>query len=167
MSKVKIALEKLGEDYIFDLTQRLLRYDKKASGNLINSLDYEVLEATTEIIDQAAKFTIKTQTGLKITSEYYLKYVDEGRKKGGKMPPVSAIQPWVRSRGIKFRDKKGRYITNLQTSFIISKSIQKKGIKPTNVIEETKAAMLSKLNGLLSAYGEEILTGLREVLKNI
>lgn len=167
MNKIKAALEKFGSDYIKELTMRLLREDKKASGALIRSLDYEVLEATTEIIDQSAKWVVKNYTGLKIKALPYLINVDEGRRKGSKPPPVRAIEPWIRHRKIKFRDKKGRFITNQQTAFIISRSIGKNGIKPTNVLEETRAAMLNKLNGLMDAYGEELMKGLQEVLKNI
>lgn len=167
MNNIQKALEKFGQDYITELTMRLLRDDKKASGNLINSFSYEVLEATSEIIDQSARWVVKSYNGITINSAYYLKYVDEGRKKGSKMPPPSAIVPWIKARKIKFRDKKGRFITNKQTSFIIARAISKNGIKPTNVLQETRAAMLNKLNGLKDAYGEELLNGLYEVLKNI
>jgi hypothetical protein len=164
---IKQALEQFGKDYIQELTQRLLRYDKRASGDLINSLDYELLEVTSEIIDQSARWVIKNYTGIKITALPYLINVDQGRRKGAKMPPPSAIEPWIRHRRIKFRDKKGRFITTKQTSFIIARGISKNGIKPTNVLEETKAAMLNKLNNLRDAYGEELLNGLYETLKNI
>lgn len=164
---IKQALEQFGKDYVLELTQRLIREDKKASGDLIRSIDYELLEATTEIIDQSAKWIVKTYNGITIKSAYYLTYVDQGRRKGSKMPPPAAIVPWIKHRKIKFRDRKGRFITNKQTSFIIAKSIAKNGIKPTNVIQETKMAMLNKLNGLKDAYGEELLNGLYEVLKNI
>jgi len=91
---VKQALEKFGQDYIIELTQRLLRDDKKASGALINSLDYELLQVTTEIIDQSAKWVINNYTGLTIKALPYLINVDQGRRKGAKMPPTSAIIPW-------------------------------------------------------------------------
>jgi hypothetical protein len=164
---IKDALNKFGEDYVTELVQRLIRDDKKASGNLIRSIDYEVLEVVTELIDQSAKWVVKSYSGVKINAADYLINVDQGRKKGAKMPPPSALIPWIKNRNIKFRDKKGRFITNKQTSFIIARGISKNGIKPTNVIEETNAAMLNKLNGLSEAYGDELLKGLMEVLKNI
>jgi len=164
---VKQALEKFGQDYIIELTQRLLRDDKKASGALINSLDYELLQVTTEIIDQSAKWVINSYTGLTIKALPYLINVDQGRRKGAKMPPTSAIIPWIKHRKIKFRDTKGRFITNKQTAFIIARGISKNGIRPTNVLEETKSDMLNKINNLRDDFGEELLTGLYETLKNI
>jgi hypothetical protein len=164
---IKQALEQFGKDYVYELTQRLIRDDKRASGNLIRSIDYELLEATTEVIDQSAKWIITNYNGITLKAAPYLIYVDEGRKKGAKMPPTSAIIPWIKNRRIKFRDKKGRFITNQQTAFIIARGISKNGIKPTNVLQETRMAMMNKLNGLKDAYGEQLLEGLYQVLKNI
>lgn len=167
MDNIKKALDKFGKDYVYELTSRLIRYDKRATGNLINSIDYELLSVSNEIIDNSVKWTLKNYTGIRIIAANYLINVDEGRRPGLRPPPIAPIQNWIRARKIKFRDRRGRFITNLQTAYIITRSIARKGIKPTNVLDETRAAMLNKLNGIKEAYGQELLIGLYEVLKNI
>ena len=46
----KKAIEKFGEEYIKELTTQLLKAKKKATGELIQSLDYKLVEASNEII---------------------------------------------------------------------------------------------------------------------
>lgn len=59
--------------------------------------------------------------------EYYI-YIESGRKKGSKQPPFDAIFEWVRKNNIRFRDKKGRFITFRATTFIIMRAIGRDGI---------------------------------------
>ena len=70
---LKIALDELGVDFINELTNQLLAADKKATGQLINSLNYKVVDVLDNLL-------------LTISAEPYLKFIDEGRKPG-KMPP--------------------------------------------------------------------------------
>lgn len=50
----------------------------------------------------------------------YLKYIESGRKKGAKLPPVEPIVRWARSRGIP---------TDNKTIWAIRKAISRDGIK--------------------------------------
>lgn len=51
----------------------------------------------------------------------YLTYIESGRRKGAKMPPVEPIVRWARSRGIP---------TDNSTIFLIRRAISRDGIQP-------------------------------------
>ena len=51
----------------------------------------------------------------------YLTYIESGRRKGAKMPPVEPIVRWARSRGIP---------TDNSTIFLIRRAISRDGIRP-------------------------------------
>ncbi|EFX61756.1 hypothetical protein DAPPUDRAFT_271961, partial [Daphnia pulex] len=107
VTKLKVVMDKYGQDVVKELAAQLLRAGKRASGKLINSLNYDLREIADEI-------------QLRILAEDYLTFVDEGRK-AGKWPNISAIEKWVRIKGIP------------QTAvFPIAKSIYRFGIRPTN-----------------------------------
>jgi hypothetical protein len=142
---LKNQLDALGREYVAELTQQLISADKVASGQLINSLDYEVLETVNGLV-------------LKIIADDYLKFVDEGRKPG-KRPPQKAILKWVEQRGIKIKKQ-----TSSQTAFVIARSIGKKGIKPTNVLKKTQQAIFRNIQALASR-GIEL--DIQEYIKNL
>lgn len=137
------ALNEIGREVVKELTNQLLSADKKATSNLINSLDYEV-------VDTIDGFFIN------LLASPYLKYVDEGRKPG-KMPPPSKLYNWIDAKSIRFKNKKGKLISKESTAFLIARSIGKKGIKPTNVIQKTINNIYSnKLKILEQAAIEDI-----------
>ena len=113
--KLKIALKIFGNEYIEELGNELRKADKDASGNLLRSLDSRVI-----------KTGFGTSYTLKILAENYLKYVDEGRRAGGKQPPLKAIREWTKQKGI-----------DEGLAFPIAKKIAEEGIKPTNVIKKS------------------------------
>lgn len=48
-----------------------------------------------------------------------------------KPPPPKKLEEWLNNRKFQFRDKKGRFMSYKSMSYIISRSIFKKGIKPS------------------------------------
>jgi hypothetical protein len=99
---LKKAMEKYGEALVLEIVQQLKNSGKEATGNLVRSIDYELIEALDTI-------------SIGIKAENYLDYVDGGRRKGANPPPQEAILKWLSIRGIKGRSKsgktKGRFIT--------------------------------------------------------
>lgn len=140
------AMEKYGEAFVVELIQQLKDADKVATGNLAKSIDYEIIEA----IDMLS---------LGIKAEPYLAYVDAGREPGGKQPPVDAIVKWAKVRNMpRFRDKKGRFISDRARGFIIARAIARDGIKPTNVIKKTLRKLKNIQNRLITDAAVEDLT---------
>lgn len=106
------------------------RSNKVASGKLLNSIKAKVKE---------------TPEGLMLEVEYmdYFKYVNLGRRKGGKYVPIKALLDWIKIRGIRRRDKKGRFVKGSQLSlaFAIQKNIHKFGIRRTNIYDKAYDAL--------------------------
>lgn len=149
---IKKQMDKFGADLVKELAQQLILSGKEATGSLIKSLDYEMIELLGDIV-------------INITGNDYLYYVDKGRKPNRKAPPTKAILKWIDVKGIKGRDKKtGRFIKKESAAFLIARSIGKNGIKPTNVIKKSVNKLLKAKSKLIAKAAGEDLT---EYTKNI
>ena len=156
-TELKKAVEMLGKDYIQHLMEELIAADKKASGNLINSLassKFVVLEVMGNIL-------------IRLDTPEYLKYVDKGRRPG-KFPPPQKIRKWIDDRKIKPRGKDGRFITKDSAAFLIGRKIATQGIKPTNVIKKTADYILNNKKQLLGkAAKKDVMNALTKILNSI
>jgi hypothetical protein len=154
LSNLKKAMDMFGQDLIKQLAIELLAAGKDASGTLIKSLDYEVIELIGNLY-------------VNIEAADYLQYVDKGRRPNKKAPPTQAIVKWMDIRGIKGRDKKGRFIKKQTAAFLIARSIGKNGIKPANVVKKSIAKVLKAKRDLLKkAAGEDARVFANKVLTN-
>lgn len=149
---IRDAMEKYGEELIIELAAQLKSADKKATGALIKSLDYDLIEALDTI-------------AVNIKSLAYLDVVDKGRKKNKKAPPQDAILKWVNVKPLpRWRDKKGRFISKKSQAFLIARAIGKNGIKPTNVIKKS-INKVRKIQAKLVA--EAASADIRQLVKNV
>ena len=97
--------------------------DKVASGKLRNSIKVNVVQKP-------------NHSGIiEVLAEQYAQWVQSGRLPGKKGVPISAIENWIKSRGIKGRNKKGQFITNRSFAFAIQNNIKKFGIRPSNFLD--------------------------------
>lgn len=140
--KLKDALELFGENLVKELVSNLIKADKKATGNLIKSIDYRLVETADGVI-------------LELLAADYLQAVDKGRRKGAKQPPTKSLDRWVIARGIAPRDKNGKFISRESLKFLIARSISKNGIKPTNVIRKSIDKIYSNKTELLKKAAAE------------
>jgi len=145
---LKEQLDIIGKDIIADIIKELLAADKKVTGQLINSLRYEVLETVDAVL-------------LNIYSNEYFDVVDKGRKAGAKPPPVKAIIPWVEARGIKFKNASVE-----STAFIIARSIGIKGIKGIQVKQKVIDNIINNKTKLISqGFTEDVLEAINKIIK--
>lgn len=91
-----------------------------SSGRLYNSITFK-----TSISGKGLKITINLAD--------YWKYIEYGRRKGAKMPPIKAIKDWIEVRNIVPRPKKlpsgkTEIPTTESLAYMIARSISKKGI---------------------------------------
>ena len=99
--------------------------NRVASGTLLNSLTYKLrIRYNKPTID----FTVKGDAGR------YADVIEYGRKPGAKMPPVSAIEKWIRIKPLKLRNRQGEFIKSTESAiksaaFAIAKSIGENGIE--------------------------------------
>lgn len=134
---VEKALNKIGEESIHYVRQLLTEHNKIATGDLINSLDYE---------------TVKNINGLflLITAKSYFQFVDRGRKVGLKPPPIKAILPWVKVKHVQFRNKDtGRFMSYKQTAFMVQRGIANNGIEPLHIKDKLIDNIDKNLNELI------------------
>jgi len=125
------VLRKIGAESVAFLTQILSENDHRATGNLIKSLDYDVVKDVDTLL-------------LKLTGADYFKYVDNGRKPG-KQPPTKPILSWIKHKHIKFKN-----MSDNQAAFIVARSIGKNGIKPLHATDKLITNILQKKSELLA-----------------
>jgi hypothetical protein len=104
---------------------------------LANSIDFFVIRkggTVTVRFKMAAygKYVDKGVSGNKVKrsfQDYKGKTEKSPFKYTTKQPPSGIIEKWIKKKGLKGRDKKGRFITHKSLSFLIARSIKKKGIQ--------------------------------------
>tara|TARA_R100001443_G_scaffold47799_1_gene60278 strand:- start:9533 stop:10072 length:540 start_codon:yes stop_codon:yes gene_type:complete len=122
--------------YIVKQARKILdQKDKNTTGKLRKSLRYKVIENENGFdikfyASKYAAFVNKGVSGTQTTRTYIDK---DGKRKRSpfkfkKQPPSSVIQSWIGNKGIKGRDRKGRFITRKSLAFLIARSIKRKGI---------------------------------------
>ena len=85
-----------------------------------------------------------------------------------KMPPVKPLADWAKAKGLKLRDSKGRFKKGgyMTLGFLIARSIQKKGLKPSLFFTKPFEQGFKKLpDELLEAYGLDVEDFLAYTLK--
>ena len=160
------VLSSFGSRLIEKARANLNKKGKRAKGTLFDQMSYDIE---------------KTMSGVKFkmdfgSAEDYWEFVDQGvqgaggfkgsgRKRGQgspfkfgrKQPPLRAILPWISLKGIKGRDKKGRFITKNSLAFLIARSIKQRGIERTRFISKPYDDMIDDLKlELVGALAEDV-----------
>ena len=104
--------------------------NKYATGDLYNSISAKVQNTTRGL-------------QLEITYLDYYKNVNFGRRPGGKKVPIKALMEWIRVRGIKKRDAKGRFAKGgiKSLAFAIQTNIHKFGIRRANLFDKAYTSL--------------------------
>ena len=122
--------------------------NRVASGNLLNSLVYKLkFRYNKPTID----FTVNSD----LTGKY-ADVIEDGRRPGAKMPPVKAIEDWIKLKPLKLRNRQGGFIkateSNIKSAaFAIAKSIGKNGIEGINYYQDA-------VNDTWDEYKEQLIT---------
>ena len=120
---------------------RLVADDKKATGQLINSISTEIkvgsdtFEVVLNVVD-------------------YFKYVEEGRK-SGKFPPPNAILKWINAKPVIPRPMHGKLPTKQQLAFLIGRKIATEGIEAGHQLRDTVQAINAEFIPKLEAALQE------------
>ena len=127
---------KILEEYskaVLDEYIRILQAKKKpASGELVNTASFSVMVNGTQFICY-------------LNLAEHWKYVEKGRKAGGKFPPLEKIKEWIQIKPVKpYALKNGKIPTLDQLAYLIGRSIAKLGIKPLPAVEMAKTKTLPK-----------------------
>ena len=81
----------------------------------------------------------------------YLTYIESGRRKGAKMPPVEPIIKWARQRGIS---------TDNSTIFLIRRAISRDGIKPRPFM----ATVLDEIDLRWDGWSDDIFEEITKII---
>lgn len=120
--------------------------NRVASGTLLNSLTYKLrIRYNKPTID----FTVKGDAGK------YADVIEYGRKPGAKMPPVSAIEKWIKIKPLKLRNRQGEFIKSTESAiksaaYAIAKSIGENGIQGINYYQDA-------INDTWEDYSEQLI----------
>ena len=143
---VNSVLEEYAEKFADLYKRKLTADDKKASGDLIDSIK-------TSIQTNGETLEVKLET-----ADYYT-FVEKGRKPGGKFPPLNVIEEWIQDKRIRRENRGGRLPTQKQLAFLIGRKIAEEGIKPgnyeINTIKELNDIYVEKTKDALDIDLEE------------
>ena len=103
---------------------------------------------------------------ISISLEEYWRYIENGRRPGAKMPPVSAIENWIKVKQILPRPltlKSGKSVvpTIPQLSFLIARKIGRDGIRPRPFF---KQSFESAKREFLHIIEEAVIADIKESL---
>lgn len=166
------ALQKF-RDIVITRAKNNLR-QKSASGKLMDSLNAEVkvMPNSIRLFFEMEEYGFYQDQGVKgVSSGRSLSNFRFGSGTGKEGGLTEGIKKWVRQRRIKFRDKKGRYLSSDATAMLITRSIWHRGIKPSMFFTTPfKQAFKTLPDEMIDAYGlesEELFdTIMRENMKN-
>lgn len=132
-------------DVVNEYKRELILDGKKATGNLLKNVKpLEVEENGNKIIGR-------------ISLPDYWKWVEKGRKPGGKFPPPDKIRKWVDDKPILPREVNGITPSKEQLSFLIGRKIHEKGIKPGNQLSNSIDNVYNKYNKSISDKLEKFI----------
>lgn len=126
-----------------------------SSGNLYKTIDYTITSKSDSYL-------------VTINLEEYWVFLENGRRAGAKMPPISAIEKWIKVRKIlprpvTLKSGKQRVPTVQQLAYVIARSIAKKGIKPRPFMRESIEDTMKDFNSkLTAAVREDVLENLEQ-----
>lgn len=141
LTNVRKILDEYCDEFGKLYKAKLIAYNKKATGNLIESVN-----TTIEISGTTLKVVLHV-------ADYY-RWVEEGRKPG-KFPPIAKIEKWIKDKPIIPREVGGKLPTEKQLAYLIGRKIANEGIEPGKQLKST----IDELN---SIYIERLKAALDE-----
>ena len=149
--RTEALLNSLGNTLISRYRDKIKSY---AAGKLYNTINFEITKGSSNYI-------------VTINLEEYWKNISYGRKPGSRMPPVEAIENWIKIRKIIPRplilpNKKSIIPTVKQLAYVIARSIAKKGIKQRPLMRETIAETIETFKEkLIITLKEDIISEIK------
>ena len=131
LNNVKDSLNKFAKYVVQQSRSNLTKGKKNISKSLYNSIDYDLTVSPNSfslsfIMDEYGMYQDKGVSGTQKKYNTPFKYTN-------KMPPIKPLADWAKFKNIRLRDAKGKFAKgNYKTiGFLISRSIYRKGIKPS------------------------------------
>lgn len=170
--ELQIELGRFGKAVVKQSRTNLTKLNQEDTKALYNSLKYDldVHKNSFSLSFEMLEYGMYVDQGVKGKSSSSkaprspFRFGTGTGKKGGL---TRSIEKWVKRKGIQFRNKKGQYITSKSTSFLISRSIYQKGIKPSLFFTKPFEAAFNRLpDELIVQFGLDVNEFLEETVKN-
>jgi len=169
------ALERYLNSFGKQVVNRAKGNLQKAKGggtNLEKSLSFKVVTSQDGFsvefyMESYGTFVDKGVSGTDVRrsfKDYKGKTISSPYKYTNKQPPSRLLDKWIVKKGIAPRDKKGRFMSRKSISFLIGRSIKKKGIQGINFFQKPLMLGLKQFGKeMLGAVKEDIINGLTTV----
>jgi hypothetical protein len=149
-----------------------LQKSKGGGTNLENSLSFKVITDTDGFtvqffMDSYGTFVDKGVSGTDVRrsfKDYKGKTISSPYKYTTKQPPSRVLDKWIVKKGIAPRDEKGRFMSRKSISFLIARSIKRKGIQGISFFQKPLMLGLKQFGKeMLGAVKDDIINGLTTV----
>ena len=164
LSNVEDELNAFRKHVITEARKNLTRNKKNASKTLYNDMS-SFLKVSKNSFELGFEMPIYGQFQDQGVSGKKKKY-DTPFSYKSKQPPSDVFEAWIKRKGIKGRDKRGRFITNKSLSYLIARSVFNNGIKPSLFFTRPFELAYKRLgNDIIEAFGLDIDEFLKYTLK--
>ena len=164
LSNVEDELNAFRKHVITEARKNLTRNKKNASKTLYNDMS-SFLKVSKNSFELGFEMPIYGQFQDQGVSGKKKKY-DTPFSYKKKMPPSDVFEAWIKRKGIKGRDKRGRFITNKSLSYLIARSVFNNGIKPSLFFTRPFELAYKRLaDDVIEAFGLDIDEFLKYTLK--
>jgi hypothetical protein len=149
-----------------------LQKEKGGGTNLEKSLSFKVVTSDEGFsvqfyMDSYGTFVDKGVSGTNKTrsfKNYKGKVISSPYKYTTKQPPSRVLDKWIVKKGIAPRDEKGRFMSRKSISFLIARSIKRKGIQGISFFQKPLMLGLKQFGKeMLGAVKDDIINGLTTV----
>jgi len=169
------ALERYLNSFGKQVVNRAKGNLQKAKGggtNLEKSLSFKVVTSAEGFsvqffMDSYGTFVDKGVSGTKVKrsfKDYKGRTISSPYKYTTKQPPSRVLDKWIVKKGIAPRDEKGRFMSRKSISFLIARSIKRKGIQGISFFQKPLMLGLKQFGKeMLGAVKDDIINGLTTV----
>ena len=169
------ALERYLNSFGKQVVNRAKGNLQKAKGggtNLEKSLSFKVITSPEGFsvqfyMDSYGTFVDKGVSGTKVKrsfKDYKGRTISSPYKYTTKQPSSRVLDKWIVKKGIAPRDEKGRFMSRKSISFLIARSIKRKGIQGISFFQKPLMLGLKQFGKeMLGAVKDDIINGLTTV----
>ena len=169
------ALERYLNSFGKQVVNRAKGNLQKAKGggtNLEKSLSFKVVTSAEGFsvqfyMDSYGTFVDKGVSGTEVKrsfKDYKGRTITSPYKYTTKQPPSRVLDKWIVKKGIAPRDEKGRFMSRKSISFLIARSIKRKGIQGISFFQKPLMLGLKQFGKeMLGAVKDDIINGLTTV----
>ena len=149
-SRTEALLNSFAQTIVNRYREQISEY---SSGKLYKTIDYTITSKSDSYL-------------VTINLESYWVFLERGRRPGAKMPPVEAIENWIKVRKIiprpvTLKSGKQRVPTIPQLAYVIARSISRNGIAP-------RPFMRDSINQTIEDFKSKLTAAVRDdVLDNL